>query len=70
MANENGLNFISVKGPELFNKYVGETERAVRKVFKDARNAAPCVIFFDEIDGLCRPRDVSSLKVDSIREIR
>ncbi|KAI6188346.1 Nuclear valosin-containing protein-like [Aphelenchoides besseyi] len=56
IANEAGMNFISVKGPELFNMYVGESERAVRTVFQRARDASPCVIFFDEIDSLCRNR--------------
>ena len=46
------LNFISIKGPELFSKYVGESEQAVMNVFKKARAAAPCVLFFDEIDAL------------------
>ncbi|CAM9878066.1 unnamed protein product [Lampetra fluviatilis] len=56
IANESGLNFISVKGPELLNMYVGESERAVRQVFQRARNSAPCVIFFDEIDAICPRR--------------
>ncbi|XP_051880314.1 nuclear valosin-containing protein-like [Pristis pectinata] len=56
VANESGLNFISVKGPELLNMYVGESERAVRQVFQRARNSAPCVIFFDELDALCPRR--------------
>ncbi|NXI60042.1 NVL protein, partial [Chloroceryle aenea] len=56
VANESGLNFLSVKGPELLNMYVGESERAVRQVFQRARNSAPCVIFFDEVDALCPRR--------------
>ncbi|KAK5604765.1 hypothetical protein CRENBAI_010880 [Crenichthys baileyi] len=56
VANESGLNFISVKGPELLNMYVGESERAVRQVFQRGQNSAPCVIFFDEIDALCPRR--------------
>ncbi|XP_036738281.1 nuclear valosin-containing protein-like isoform X2 [Manis pentadactyla] len=56
IANESGLNFISVKGPELLNMYVGESERAVRQVFQRAKNSAPCVIFFDEVDALCPRR--------------
>ncbi|XP_043819195.1 nuclear valosin-containing protein-like isoform X2 [Dromiciops gliroides] len=56
VANECGLNFISVKGPELLNMYVGQSESAVRQVFQRARNSAPCVVFFDEIDGLCPQR--------------
>ena len=52
LATESGLNFISIKGPELFSKYLGESEKAVRDVFRKARNAAPSIIFFDEIDAL------------------
>ncbi|KAI8581994.1 hypothetical protein K450DRAFT_230292 [Umbelopsis ramanniana AG] len=57
VANESNTNFISVKGPELLNKYVGESERGVRQVFARARASAPCVIFFDELDALCSRRD-------------
>jgi ribosome biogenesis ATPase len=56
IANESHSNFISVKGPELLNKYVGESERAVRQVFERARHSAPCVVFFDELDALCPRR--------------
>lgn len=59
IANEAGINFISVKGPELLNMYVGESERAVRICFERARNSAPCVIFFDELDALCPKRSNS-----------
>jgi transitional endoplasmic reticulum ATPase len=55
-AKASGLNFISVKGPELLSKYVGESERGVREVFRKARQAAPCIIFFDEIDALAPRR--------------
>eukprot|EP00835_Amoeboradix_gromovi_P005311 NODE_488_length_7780_cov_0.211691.p1 type:complete len:576 gc:universal NODE_488_length_7780_cov_0.211691:3859-5586(+) len=58
-ANACGSNFVSVKGPELLNKYVGESEKAVRLVFSRARASAPCLIFFDEIDALCPKRDDS-----------
>ncbi|KAF8597286.1 AAA-domain-containing protein, partial [Ceratobasidium sp. AG-I] len=57
VAGESGANFISVKGPELLNKYVGESERAVRQVFTRARASAPCVVFFDELDALVPRRD-------------
>ncbi|OBZ84743.1 putative AAA domain-containing protein C16E9.10c [Choanephora cucurbitarum] len=57
VANESNTNFISVKGPELLNKYVGESERGVRQVFARARASAPCVIFFDELDALCSRRE-------------
>lgn len=57
VANESRANFISVKGPELLNKYVGESERAVRQTFVRARSSIPCVIFFDELDALVPKRD-------------
>jgi ribosome biogenesis ATPase len=56
VASESGANFISVKGPELLNKYLGESERAIRQVFQRARVSSPCVIFFDELDSLCSRR--------------
>ena len=56
LANHSGANFISVKGPELLNMYVGESESRVRQVFTRARASAPCVIFFDELDALCPKR--------------
>jgi ribosome biogenesis ATPase len=56
IANESGASFLSIKGPELLNQYVGESERAVRKVFQRARASAPCVIFFDELDALVPKR--------------
>eukprot|EP01132_Coremiostelium_polycephalum_P000369 gene369-466_t len=56
IANECQANFISVKGPELLNKYVGESERAVRQVFQRASASSPCVIFFDEFDALAPKR--------------
>lgn len=56
MANDANANFISVKGPELLNKFVGESERAVRMTFERARASAPCIVFFDELDALCPVR--------------
>lgn len=56
VASESMCNFISVKGPELLNKYVGESERAIRQVFLRAASSSPCVIFFDELDALCPAR--------------
>ncbi|CUS15734.1 unnamed protein product [Tuber aestivum] len=56
LATEAGLNFMAVKGAELFNMYVGESERAVREVFRKARAASPSIIFFDEIDALSASR--------------
>ena len=52
VATESEANFISVKGPELVSKLVGESEKGVREVFRKARQASPCVIFFDEIDSI------------------
>lgn len=52
MATESGFNFFSVKAAEMLNMYVGESERAVRNLFERARNAAPAIIFFDEIDAI------------------
>ena len=60
VANEANANFISIKGPELLNKYVGESERAVRSLFARARAAAPCVLFFDELDSLAPRRSGGS----------
>ncbi|MDF2957922.1 MAG: AAA+-type ATPase [Candidatus Alkanophagales archaeon MCA70_species_1] len=56
VANESEANFISIKGPELLSKWVGESERAVREVFRKAKQAAPCIIFFDEIDAIAPVR--------------
>jgi len=55
-ANESEANFISIKGPELLSKWVGESEKGVREVFRKARQAAPCLIFFDEIDAITPAR--------------
>lgn len=56
LASQSNLNFISVKGPELLSKYVGESERGVRELFARARQAAPCIIFLDEVDALVPKR--------------
>jgi transitional endoplasmic reticulum ATPase len=56
LARESEANFISVKGPELLNRWVGESERGVREIFRKARQAAPCIVFFDEIDAVAPPR--------------
>ncbi len=52
VATESEANFVSVRGPELLSKWVGESERGIREIFKRARQSAPCVIFFDEIDSI------------------
>ncbi|XP_056419813.1 ribosome biogenesis protein SPATA5 isoform X2 [Hyla sarda] len=59
IANESGLNFLTVKGPELMNKYVGESERAVREIFRKARAVSPAILFFDELDALAVERGSS-----------
>jgi len=58
VATESEANFISIKGPEIYSKWVGESERAIREVFRKARQAAPCVIFLDEIETLIPRRDM------------
>jgi transitional endoplasmic reticulum ATPase len=60
LATESNLNFISVKGPELLSKWVGESERAVREIFRKARQAAPALVFFDEIDSMVPSRGSGS----------
>jgi len=60
VASESGANFIPVRGPQLLSKWVGESERAVREVFKKARQVAPSIIFFDEIDALAPARGSNS----------
>ncbi|KAL6830454.1 P-loop containing nucleoside triphosphate hydrolase protein [Trichoderma sp. SZMC 28015] len=60
VANEAQASFILINGPELLNKYVGESERAVRELFQRARSSTPCILFFDEIDSLVPRRDNAS----------
>jgi AAA family ATPase len=80
IATESKLNFLAVKGPELFSKYVGDSEKGVREIFKKARSCAPSVIFFDEIDAVASARsgetDVSDrvliqilIEIDGIEEL-
>ena len=56
LANESGTNFISVNGPEVASKWMGESERAIRQIFKRAKQMAPCIIFFDELDSIAPVR--------------
>jgi transitional endoplasmic reticulum ATPase len=60
VAKESNANFISVKGPEIFSKWLGESEKAIRETFKKARQVAPCVIFFDEIDSVAGMQGMES----------
>ena len=64
LATESGLNFFAVKGPELFSKYVGDSEKAVRDIFKKARMSSPSIIFFDEIDAMASSRSNESAGVE------
>ena len=68
LAHESEVNFISVKGPEFLSKWVGESEKAVRETFRKARSAAPCIIFFDEIDAIAglRGRSASSQVTEQV----
>ncbi|OLD32399.1 MAG: AAA family ATPase [Thaumarchaeota archaeon 13_1_40CM_2_39_13_2] len=59
VATESEANFISIKGPELLSKWVGESERGIREIFRRARQASPCIIFFDEIDSIAPVRGMS-----------
>ena len=59
IAGESGVNFIQVAGPELLDRYVGESEKAVRELFDRARQAAPAIVFFDEIDAVAADRDAA-----------
>ena len=68
LATETGLNFIAVKGPEIFSKWVGESEKAIRQVFHKARSAAPCVVFFDEIDAVASKRGGNDGDVSNVSE--
>lgn len=63
VATESEANFISVKGPELLSKWIGESERGIREVFRRARQASPCVIFFDEIDSIAPTRGMGETAV-------
>ncbi|WP_062423474.1 CDC48 family AAA ATPase [Sulfolobus acidocaldarius] len=79
VATESGANFIAVRGPEILSKWVGESEKAIREIFRKARQAAPTVIFFDEIDSIAPIRGLSTDsgvtviffdEIDSIAPIR
>ena len=65
IAGESGVNFVQVAGPELLDRYVGESEKAVREVFERARQAAPAIVFFDEIDAVAADRDGAGAGGDS-----
>ncbi len=60
VAHKSNANFISIKGPELMSKWIGESEKGVREIFKKAKQASPCIVFFDEIDAMTPARGSSS----------
>ncbi|HEU0145068.1 MAG TPA: CDC48 family AAA ATPase, partial [Nitrososphaera sp.] len=69
VATESEANFISVKGPELLSKWVGESERGIREIFRRARQAAPCVVFFDEIDSIAPIRGMEGVNAGTERMV-
>jgi AAA family ATPase len=66
LATESGLNFMAVKGPELFSKWVGDSEKAIREIFRKARLAAPSIVFFDEFDAIGATRSLESSVSDRV----
>ena len=66
VANECGANFISIKGPELLTMWFGESEANVRELFDKARAAAPCILFFDEMDSIAKARGELMLECDRV----
>lgn len=56
IAEHSGMSFIIVKGPELLNKYIGESERAMRDIFIKAKSKSPCILFFDEFESIAPKR--------------
>jgi transitional endoplasmic reticulum ATPase len=69
LAHESGVNFISVKGPQIINKYIGESERSVRELFKKARQVSPSILFIDEIDSLTPKRSSSGASSDVVQRV-
>jgi transitional endoplasmic reticulum ATPase len=67
VATESEANFISVKGPELLSKWVGESEKGIREIFRKARQASPCVVFFDEIDSIAPIRGMEGVHASTER---
>ena len=70
VATESEANFISVKGPELISKWVGESERGIREIFRRARQVVPCVIFFDEIDSIAPIRGGDLTRLYSYQSLK
>ena len=69
VATESEANFISVKGPELLSKWIGESERGVREIFRRARQATPCVVFFDEVDSIAPIRGMEGVNAGTERMV-
>ncbi|MCC6020197.1 MAG: AAA family ATPase, partial [Thermoproteaceae archaeon] len=69
VATESGANFIAIRGPEILSKWVGESEKAIREIFKKARMAAPCVVFFDEVDAIAPARGLGGDSLVSERVV-
>ncbi len=68
VATESEANFIAIKGPELLSKWVGESEKAIREIFRKARQAAPTIIFIDELDGISRARGSADSGMGSVND--
>lgn len=66
LATESNFNFIGIKGPEIYSKYVGSSEKKIRQIFSKARLCAPCIIFFDEIDAIATKRNNKSEAGDRV----
>ncbi len=66
LATESGANLITVRGPEVLSKWLGESERAIREMFKKAKSSAPCIVFLDEVDSLAVARSDSSQRTDQV----
>lgn len=67
IANESSMNFISIKGSQIFSKWIGESERIIEEIFKKARMTSPCIVFFDEIDTIFPKRSTSNTSNSSER---
>lgn len=59
VATESQMNFLAIKGPELFSKFVGDTEKSLRNIFNKATLASPCILFIDEVDSMGKTRDAN-----------
>ena len=66
VATTSEANFISLKGPELLSKWVGESEKGIREIFRKARQAAPCIVFFGELDAIAPRREVLKVNLMSL----